>query len=94
MKYIVTGSANLQFADGTSFSLTQGIHDDFPEEVKAHWAFSHHAEKLTDGDAAALLVSEADLKAQLAERDAEIADLKAQLAVATSATTDGKADKK
>ncbi|GJL36005.1 hypothetical protein TUM17576_28250 [Enterobacter hormaechei] len=107
MKYIVTGSANLRFADGTSFSLTPGIHDDFPEEVKAHWAFSHHAEKITDDAAAVHFVGEEDLKAQLAAltetnaeltqqlaaRDTELEDLKAQLA-ALNADKSGKTDKK
>ena len=107
MKYIVTGSANLQFADGTSFSLTAGIHDDFPEEVKAHWAFPHHAEKITDDAATVHFVGEEDLKAQLtaltgtnvdltnqlAARDGELEDLKAQL-TALNADKGGKTDKK
>lgn len=110
MKYIVTGSANLRFADGTSFSLTPGIHDDFPAEVKAHWAFAHHAEKITDDAAAVQFAGEEDLKAQLAvltetnasltqqlsARDGELEDLKAQLAVLTETNADksGKTDKK
>lgn len=80
MKYIVSGAVVLRFEDGTSFSLTPGIHDDFPANVKAHWAFGSYAEKLTDDNAAALTAGEEDLKAQLTALTETNAELSLQLA--------------
>jgi len=105
MKYIVSGAVVLRFDDGTSFSLTPGIHDDFPAKVKTHWAFGSYAEKLTDDNAAALTAGDDDLKAQLAAltetnadltnqltaRDTELDDLKAQLAALTETQADAPA---
>lgn len=107
MKYIVTGSANLRFADGTSFPLTPGIHDDFPAQVKEHWAFAHHAEELSDSAAAqqtagegsqsakiTALESELDsLKTQLAERDVQLTDLKKQLTTVAAPASEDKSEK-
>lgn len=50
MKYIVSSAASLSFADGSRHELTPGIHDSFPDHVKKHWAFSHHAKPLSDSD--------------------------------------------
>lgn len=93
MKYIVTGAATLNMANGDKFELVPGIHNGFPESVKEHWAFGAYARPLDKDD----LVSEqqtsdlvvrvgsleteiTDLKAQLESKDGEITDLKAQLA--------------
>lgn len=81
MKYIVTGSANLRFADGTSFALTPGIHDDFPAAVKTHWAFAHHAEELSDS--AAVQQVSGDTPARITALESELTELKAQLTAAT-----------
>lgn len=85
MKYIVTGSANLRFADGTSFALTPGIHDDFPAAVKEHWAFAHHAEELSDSAAVQRAINDDAQGARLAALESELSDLKAQLAAASEA---------
>ncbi|WP_313506790.1 hypothetical protein [Kosakonia sacchari] len=79
MKYIVTGSANLRFADGSSFALTPGLHDDFPASVKEHWAFAHHAEELSDSAAAQQAISDDTHSARIAALESELTDLKAQL---------------
>ncbi|WP_434462856.1 STY1053 family phage-associated protein [Serratia plymuthica] len=50
MKYIVSSAASLSFADGSRHELTPGIHDCFPEHVKKHWAFTHHAKPLSESD--------------------------------------------
>lgn len=50
MKYIVSSAASLSFADGSRHDLTPGIHDHFPDHVKKHWAFSHHAKPLSESD--------------------------------------------
>ncbi|MGP0913441.1 STY1053 family phage-associated protein [Serratia sp. CY71147] len=50
MKYIVSSAASLSFADGSRHELTPGIHDSFPEQVKKHWAFTHHAKPLSESD--------------------------------------------
>lgn len=42
MRYLVSKKANLRFADGTYVELTPGIQE-YPDEVAAHWAFSHYA---------------------------------------------------
>lgn len=97
MKYIVSDSAVLSFPDGTKFELTAGIHDSFPGEVKAHWAFSAYVTPLDDAEAARVAAANEDLSlrvstlesdnatllVQLAAKDEEIASLKAQLAPAT-----------
>lgn len=44
MTFIVKTAATLRLADGGSFNLTPGMHDDFPVAVKKHWAFSAYAE--------------------------------------------------
>ncbi|HEJ8096351.1 hypothetical protein JY446_24380 [Serratia marcescens] len=50
MKYIVSSAASLSFADGSRHELTPGIHDSFPDHVKKHWAFTHHAKPLSESD--------------------------------------------
>ena len=84
MKYIVTGSANLRFADGTSFTLTPGIHDDFPAAVKKHWAFAHHAEELSDS-AAVQQASDDTQSARITVLESEIGELNARLTAAVDA---------
>ncbi|HDR2590585.1 TPA: hypothetical protein QCI16_004468 [Enterobacter ludwigii] len=44
MTFIVKTAATLRLADGSSFDLVAGMHDDFPENVKEHWAFASYAE--------------------------------------------------
>ncbi|KKZ19020.1 hypothetical protein AAY84_07480 [Serratia marcescens] len=53
MTFIVKKAATLRLADGGSFDLTPGMHDDFPAAVKNHWAFAAYAEPVdtTRGDA-------------------------------------------
>ncbi|HHG9944804.1 TPA: hypothetical protein ACPZLR_002627 [Yersinia enterocolitica] len=92
MKYIVSGHSVLNLADGSNYTLTPGIHDGFPDDVKKHWAFSAYAKPLDESDLAKevenfdlvarvkLLEDEiTGLKAQVAEKDDEITGLKAQV---------------
>ncbi|TXE22184.1 hypothetical protein [Serratia ureilytica] len=53
MTFIVKNAATLRLADGGSFDLIPGMHDDFPAAVKNHWAFAAYAEPVdtTRGDA-------------------------------------------
>lgn len=44
MTFIVKTAATLRLADGSSFNLAAGLHDDFPVSVKNHWAFASYAE--------------------------------------------------
>lgn len=44
MTFIVKTAATLRLADGSSFDLVAGMHDDFPANVKEHWAFASYAE--------------------------------------------------
>ena len=104
MKYHVTTSAVLRFADGSQVQLVPGIHS-FDKHVAEHWAFGAHAKAVNDSelenlnaDADLTLkvnVLEAeitDLKAQVDAKDGEITDLNAQVALLTSPQTDdGKA---
>lgn len=94
MKYIVSDSAVFSFPDGTKFEITAGIHDSFPDKVKAHWAFSAYAAPLDDAEAARVAAANEDLSlrvstlesdnaallVQLAAKDEKITSLKAQLA--------------
>ncbi|EOV7029573.1 hypothetical protein ACQIBV_003127 [Yersinia enterocolitica] len=93
MKYIVSGHSVLNLADGSNYTLTPGIHDGFPDDVKKHWAFSAYTKPLDESDLAKevenfdlvarvkLLEDEiTGLKAQVAEKDDEITGLKAQVA--------------
>lgn len=92
MKYIVSGHSVLNLADGSNYTLTPGIHDGFPDDVKKHWAFSAYTKPLDESDLAKevenfdlvarvkLLEDEiTGLKAQVAEKDDEITGLKAQV---------------
>ncbi|OWF84731.1 hypothetical protein B4907_06970 [Yersinia kristensenii] len=92
MKYIVSGHSVLNLADGSNYTLIRGIHDDIPDDVKKHWAFSAYAKPLDESDLAKeeenldlvarvkLLDDEiTSLKAQVAEKDDEITSLKAQV---------------
>ncbi|HFO2531590.1 TPA: hypothetical protein ACHJX8_002397 [Yersinia enterocolitica] len=92
MKYIVSGHTVLNLGDGSNYTLTSGIHDGFPDEVKKHWAFSAYAKPLDESDLAkevensdlvvrvkALDDEITSLKAQAVEKDDEITSLKAQV---------------
>ncbi|UYK05180.1 STY1053 family phage-associated protein [Yersinia enterocolitica] len=106
MKYIVSGHTVLNLGDGSNYTLTSGIHDGFPDEVKKHWAFSAYAKPLDESDLAKevenldlvarvkLLDDEiTSLKAQVAEKDDEITSLKAQvLSLTVSESTSGGGD--
>ncbi|PWI77259.1 hypothetical protein DEO48_25170 [Enterobacter sp. CGMCC 5087] len=46
MTFIVKTAATLRLADGSSFDLVAGMHDDFPANVKNHWAFASYAERV------------------------------------------------
>ena len=80
MKYVVSGSATLSFADGTKFDLAQGIYDSssFPKTVKDHWAFKAYARPLDEADMAEAQSAE-DLAASLVLLADENNTLKAQL---------------
>ncbi|HDL8134538.1 TPA: hypothetical protein U5D55_000237 [Yersinia enterocolitica] len=97
MKYIVSGHSVLNLADGSNYTLTPGIHDGFPDDVKQHWAFSAYAKPLDESDLAKevenldlvarvkLLDEEiTSLKALVAEKDDEITSLKALVASLTA----------
>ncbi|HHA0037616.1 TPA: hypothetical protein ACOEXB_004391 [Yersinia enterocolitica] len=106
MKYIVSGHSVLSLADGSNFTLTPGIHDGFPDDVKKHWAFSAYAKPIDESDLAKevensdlvarvkLLDDEiTSLKAQVAEKDDEITSLKARvLSLTVSEPTSGDGD--
>ncbi|HCK02912.1 MAG TPA: hypothetical protein DHV72_23215 [Serratia grimesii] len=74
MKYIVSSAASLSFADGSRHELTPGIHDNFPEHVKKHWAFTHHAKPLSESDFQQEQQS-ADLSLRVAALEGEVTDL-------------------
>ncbi|WP_145524847.1 STY1053 family phage-associated protein [Yersinia rohdei] len=97
MKYIVSGHTVLNLADGSNYTLTPGIHDGFPSDVKKHWAFSAYAKPLDESDLAkevensdlvirvkALDDEITSLKAQVLEKDDEITSLKAQVSSLTA----------
>jgi chromosome segregation ATPase len=87
MTFIVKTAATLRLADGGSFNLTPGMHDDFPVAVKKHWAFAAYAEPVdttSQGDTDKKGSSAAKkqiklLQEQLAERDKTIGVLEQQL---------------
>lgn len=74
MKYIVSSAASLSFADGSRHELTPGIYDSFPEHVKKHWAFTHHAKPLSESDFQQEQQS-ADLSLRVAALEGEVSDL-------------------
>ncbi|ENG8967145.1 hypothetical protein ABVL48_001843 [Salmonella enterica] len=92
MKYLVNTGVTLSFADGSRYEITKGIHSgaDFPDNVRSHWAFDAYAKQIDDAEADKLEAVNADLKAyvvslesanaellaQIAEKDREIAGLK------------------
>lgn len=49
MKYHVSRSATLLFADGDRVELVPGI-SSYPAKVREHWAFSAHAKAVDDSD--------------------------------------------
>ncbi|MBD2816340.1 hypothetical protein ID850_16700 [Xenorhabdus sp. Flor] len=106
MKFIVSGNAALSFTDGTRYELTAGIHDDFPENVKKHWAFTAYVKPLDesglaeeqqsqDGAAHITLLEDENthLKAQLVDRESTIAELNNKIAI-LKAQIEAKPDKK
>lgn len=99
MKYLVSSSAVLRFADGTQVELVPGIYS-FDKNISDHWAFGAHAKAVDDSELERLnsdadlnlkvsvLEGEiTDLKAQVVTKDVEITDLKAQVVVLTNAQT-------
>lgn len=48
MRYLVSKKVSLRFPDGKCVDLALGIQE-YPDEVAAHWAFSHYATPL-DGE--------------------------------------------
>lgn len=97
MKYLVSSSAVLRFADGSQVELTPGIYS-FDKNISDHWAFGAHAKAVDDSeleklDSGADLTQKisvlegeiTDLKTQVATKDGEITDLKAQVVLLTNA---------
>ena len=87
MTFIVKTAATLRLADGSSFDLIAGMHDDFPANVKKHWAFASYAEpvdtsKQDSADqkgAAAAKKQIKQLQTELKNARAEIDTLKARI---------------
>ncbi|HEJ7839686.1 TPA: hypothetical protein SMI00_001934 [Serratia marcescens] len=78
MKYIVSSAASLSFADGSRHELTPGIHDSFPEHVKKHWAFTHHAKPLSESDLQQEQ-QDGELSLRVASLEGQVTDLQKQL---------------
>lgn len=80
MTFIVKTAATLRLADGSSFNLAAGLHDDFPVSVKNHWAFASYAEPV---DTSKQDVSDqkgvAAAKKQIKQLQAELTGIQEQL---------------
>lgn len=103
MKYIAAAAATLSLADGTKFDISPGIHDsnDFPDNVKKHWAFPSYVQPVDEAELEnekkgsdleaknQALTSEIEtLKSQLAERDSTIETLTSEIETLKAPTTD------
>lgn len=80
MTFIVKTAATLRMADGSSFDLVAGMHDDFPANVKKHWAFASYAEVVDttqQGDTGSKGAAAA--KKQIKQLQTELADIQEQL---------------
>lgn len=85
MKFLVKSQLDMRFADGTSYQLTPGIHEDLPENVQNHWAFSSCAEKLSDSDAAKRTGDDDDIATALLQL--QITELQGQVKTLTASNT-------
>ncbi|MGX1960100.1 STY1053 family phage-associated protein [Serratia proteamaculans] len=87
MKYIVSSAASLSFADGSRHELTPGIHDNFPDHVKKHWAFTHHAKPLSESDLQQEQ-QDGELSLRVATLEDQLADLQRLLEVEKDKVTE------
>lgn len=84
MTFIVKTAATLRLADGSSFELVAGMHDDFPANVKKHWAFASYAEQVdTSKQDSADQKSAAAAKKQIKQLQGELAESRDEVAAIT-----------
>lgn len=80
MTFIVKTAATLRLSDGSSFDLVAGMHDDFPANVKNHWAFASYAERVdTSKQESANQKGAAAAKKQIEQLQAELTGIQEQL---------------
>jgi hypothetical protein len=84
MTFIVKTAATLRLADGSTFDLVAGMHDDFPAPVKKHWAFASYAEPVdTSKQDTADRKGAAAAKKQITELQVKLLDAQEKLKTIT-----------